>query len=122
MGVHPVMQKPLAVCDENSVPEGDKFLYELAFPDRTGENYSLRFNEAHKWYYYPEMEQEECLVFKVYDKKEDGPRFVFHTAFDDPRTPADAPARNSIECRTIAFFDNKDDFESRRATMDSVAC
>merc|ERR1712091_671006 len=68
---HPVMQKPLAVCDENSVPASDKFLYELAFPDRTGQNYSLRFSEDHKWYYYPEMLQDECLVFKVFDKKED---------------------------------------------------
>jgi len=103
--VNPVMQKPLAVCDENTVPTEDKFLYEIAFPDRTGENYSLNFNKEHSWYYYPAMEQEECLVFKVYDKKEDGPRFVFHTAFDDPRSPEDAPPRSSIECRTIAFFD-----------------
>ena len=28
---HPVMQKPLAVCDENSVPDSDRFLYELRF-------------------------------------------------------------------------------------------
>ena len=33
---HPVMQQPLAVCDENSVPDADRFLYELRFPDRTG--------------------------------------------------------------------------------------
>ena len=36
-----VLQQPLAVCDERSVPESDRFLYELRFPDRTGENYSL---------------------------------------------------------------------------------
>merc|ERR1719465_122910 len=78
----PVMQKPLAVCDENSVPDSDRFLYELRFPDRTGENYSLRASADHKWYYYPTMTKDETLVFKVYDKKEDGPRVVFHTAFD----------------------------------------
>ena len=44
-------------------------------------------------------------VFKVYDKKEDGPRFVFHTAFEDPSTKPDAPTRKSIEVRTIVFFD-----------------
>ena len=102
---HPVMQQPLAVCDENSVPDSDRFTYELRFPDRTGENYSLRHSDAHKWYYYSRMRKDECLVFKVYDKKEDGPRFVFHTAFDDPSTPPDAPARKSIEVRAIAFFD-----------------
>lgn len=100
-----VMQKPLAVCDEMSVPEGDRFLYELRFPDRTGENYSLQHSPSHKWYYFTRQKKEECLVFKVYDKKADGPRFVFHTAFEDPMSPADAPPRKSIEVRAIAFFD-----------------
>jgi len=101
----PVMRLPLAVCDENTVPESDRFIYELRFPDRTGENYSLRHSDAHKWYAYSRMAQDECLVFKVYDKKQDGPRFVFHTAFDDPSSPPDAPPRKSIEVRAIAFFD-----------------
>ena len=103
--VHPVMREPLAVCDENSVPDDDRFIYELRFPDRTGENYSLRHSTEHKWYYYPKLTKDECLVFKVYDKKEDGPRFVFHSAFDEPGTPVDAPPRRSIEVRAIAFFD-----------------
>ena len=59
------MQQPLAVCDERSVPEADRFLYELRFPDRTGENYSLRHSAAHEWYTYPYMSRDECLVFKV---------------------------------------------------------
>ena len=103
---HPVLQSPLAVCDENSVPESDRFLYELRFPDRTGENYSLRHSDAHRWYYYPRQTKDECLVFKVYDKKVDGPRFVFHTSFADPSSPTDAPPRKSIEIRAIAFYDS----------------
>ena len=102
----PVLQKPLAVCDEASVAKDDIFLYELIFADRTGENYSLRPSDAHKWYTFPRMVHDECLIFKVYDKPEDGPRFVFHTAFDDPSTPPDAPPRRSLEVRTIAFFDD----------------
>ena len=102
---HPVMQQPLAVCDENTVPDSDRFIYQLRFPDRTGENYSLRYSKGHKWYYYSRQHKDDCLVFKVYDKKEDGPRFVFHTAFDEPGTPSDAPPRKSIEVRAIAFFD-----------------
>jgi hypothetical protein len=84
----PVLQKPLAVCDERSVNDAERFKYELIFPDRVGENYSLDATAAglHRWYYYPRMVSEECLAFKVYDRqKEDGaPRFVFHTAFDEP--------------------------------------
>ena len=46
-------------------------------------------------------------MFKVYEKTKDGPRFTFHTAFDDPTTPKDAPDRESIEVRTIACFDDE---------------
>lgn len=69
------------------------------------QNYSLRHSDSHEWYYYSRMKKEECLVFKVYDKKEDGPRFVFHTAIDDPLSPPNPPPRKSIEVRAIAFFD-----------------
>lgn len=71
----------------------------------SAQNYSLQHSEKHRWYYYSRQRKEECLVFKVYDKKADGPRFVFHTAFDDPMTPDEAPPRKSIEVRAIAFYD-----------------
>merc|ERR1712151_743086 len=111
---NPVYRMPLAVCDEKSVKEEEKFLYELLFPERTGENYSLQFSPDHMWYYYPEQQHDEVLVFKVFDKKEDGPRFVFHTAFEDPSCPQDAPPRTSLEARAIAFFtadDANEDFD-----------
>ncbi|MCD6073230.1 MAG: methyltransferase, partial [Rhodospirillales bacterium] len=57
-------------------------------------------------YYFPKMRRDEAIVFKVYESKKDGrARFTAHTAFVDPTTPADAPPRQSIEIRTIAFFD-----------------
>merc|ERR1719478_1258699 len=102
------MRSPLAVCDARSVPESDRFTYELRFPDRVGENYSLSGSPRHEWYHYPRMTKDECLLFKTYDKKETVPRFCFHTAFEDPLTPKDAPHRESIEIRAIAFFDRGD--------------
>ena len=48
-------------------------------------------------------------MFKVYEKTKEGPRFTFHTAFDDPTTPKDAPDRESIEIRTIACFDEEEE-------------
>ena len=51
------------------------------------------------------MNRDEALVFKVFDSETDGrARFTAHSAFDDPNTPADAQARESIEVRTLAFF------------------
>lgn len=117
----PVHRMPLAVCDTNTVPTSDHFLYELVFTERIGENYSLNYSDKHKWYYYPEMEQSECLVFKVFDQDYDGPRFTFHTAFDDPKTPADAPHRQSIEIRTIAFFD-VDGGDQEDLSLENTGC
>ena len=62
--LHPSACKSLPLACR-SVPEADRFLYELRFPDRTGENYSLRHSAAHRWYAYSRMVKEECLVFKV---------------------------------------------------------
>mmetsp|Transcript_96027 Transcript_96027/g.248821 ORF Transcript_96027/g.248821 Transcript_96027/m.248821 type:complete len:345 (-) Transcript_96027:99-1133(-) len=113
----PVERMPLACCDTNSVPSEDKFLYELIFPDRVGENYSLKFNTEHKWVYYPYQTKDECLIFKVYDKQHDGPRFVFHTAFEDPHTTEASPTRKSIEIRAVAFFDG----DAEDITMEKAA-
>ena len=42
-----------------------------------------------------------------YDSVDDGitARLTPHTAFQDPTTPADAPPRESIELRTLVFYD-----------------
>ena len=78
---------------------------DLIYPDRIGEIQSLRFDAGHRWLYFPEMEPSEVLLLKCFDSATDGrARFTAHTAFDDPNTPADVEARESIEVRTLAFF------------------
>jgi hypothetical protein len=103
----PVRTTPLAVCDAQSLSQNDFVLTDLRYQDRTGEIYSIAFNEKHKWFYYPEMREDEAMLLKCYDSEMDRARFTAHTAFDDPDSPADGPARESIEVRTLAFF--KDD-------------
>ena len=44
------------------------------------------------------------MLLKCYDSQDNRARFTAHTAIDDPTTPAGAPARQSIEIRTLAFF------------------
>lgn len=100
----PVAQSPLALCDTKSVLDSDRFLYEMVYADRIGENYSLKFSPHHRWYYYPQMTRDECIVFKVYDAETEKSRFTFHTAFTDPTSEPNAPRRESIEARTIACF------------------
>mmetsp|Transcript_19526 Transcript_19526/g.45418 ORF Transcript_19526/g.45418 Transcript_19526/m.45418 type:complete len:288 (+) Transcript_19526:87-950(+) len=105
IGEGPALRCPLAVCDPGSIDYTKVVKYEMHYPDRVGSNFALEHDPDHKWYYYPKMVRDECLLFKVYEKDDGGAfRSVFHTAFDDPTTPDDAPIRRSIECRTIACF------------------
>ena len=78
---------------------------ERRYPNRIGQTYAVTYNPEHRWYWFPLMQREEALVFKVYDSLRDGrARFTAHTAFDDPSAPAGARPRESIEIRTLAFF------------------
>jgi len=100
----PLLDRPLALCDAASAAAGDFVRSEQRYEDRTGEIYVMNWSPRHRWLYAPAMGVDEALVFKCYDSRRDTARFVAHTAFDDPTTPADAPPRESIEMRTIAFF------------------
>ncbi|MDH3670383.1 MAG: methyltransferase [Gammaproteobacteria bacterium] len=101
----PVQTVPLAVCDARTIAERDLVVTQRRARDRIGEIYQIAFNPDHCWFYFPYMQRNEALVFKCFDSAVDGrARFAPHTAFDDPTSPPDAPARESIEARTIAFF------------------
>mgnify|MGYP001156455509 FL=1 len=102
----PLQDAPLAVCDTRSVAPGDLVEQDLIYRDRRGEIYGLTYNPAHRWFYVPGMQREEVLLLKCYDSARDGrARFMPHTAFDDPTAPADKLPRESIELRTLVFFD-----------------
>jgi hypothetical protein len=101
----PIRDSPLAVSDARSVHDNDLVATDLIYPDRTGEIYYVKFNPEHKWFYAPAMRDDEVILIKCYDSVDDGrARFVPHSAFVDPTTPAGAPPRESIELRTLVFY------------------
>ena len=101
----PVQDAPLAVCDAASMTQDDFNETDLKYEDRTGEVYSVSHNPNHRWFYFPQMERNEAMLLKCYDSATDGrARFTAHSAFEDPTSPSDAPARESIETRTLVFF------------------
>jgi hypothetical protein len=102
---HPAADWPLALCDARSVAAEDLVATDIIYPDRSGEIYAATYSPAHRWFYVPNQQLDEALLLKCYDSRADVARFVPHTSFDDPLTPDDAPPRESIEFRTIAFFD-----------------
>jgi hypothetical protein len=102
----PVEEKPLALCDARSVAPQDWVATDLLYPDRVGEIYYVAHNPAQRWFYFPQMARDEAVLLKCYDSATDGrARFSPHSAFADPTSPADARPRESIEVRTLIFFD-----------------
>ncbi len=101
----PVLVDPLAICDARSIPREGFILLQRRYPYRTAEVYHIAHHPSHQWYYFPKMQRNEALVFKVFDSDTGkAAKFTAHTAFEDPNSPADAPPRESIETRTFAFF------------------
>lgn len=100
-----VQRTPLAMCDARSIDAVDLITSDLVYPDWTGETYSFAYNPKHRWYYVPQQRIDEVTLLKIYDSQTDGTaRLTAHTAFDDPTTPSDAPARRSIEVRSLVFW------------------
>lgn len=101
----PVQSAPLAISDAQSIRPEDLVINERRYPDRIGQTYRLKYSPDHRWFYFPNMQTNEALVFKCYDSERDGrARFTAHSSFDDPGSPPDAAPRESIEARTLAFF------------------
>jgi hypothetical protein len=101
----PIQDAPLAVADAQSIDSDDLVATDLIYPDRTGEIYYVKFSPSHRWFYASAMRQDEVMLIKCFDSADDGrARFVPHSAFDDPTTPAGASPRESIELRTLVFY------------------
>jgi hypothetical protein len=115
----PVATDPLALCDAASVRPEDLVVFEIHYHDRVGENYFAKQADRHQWYFYPALTRDEALLIKQWDSDgrmarsngadadQAGGRctFSFHSAFEDPTTPADAPDRWSIEVRCVVLYD-----------------
>jgi hypothetical protein len=101
----PARDWPLAFADARSIDPADLMPSELRFRHRTGEIYGLAYNPGQRWLHVPDLGPDEALLIKCWDSDATVARFAPHTAFEDPTTPAGTPPRESIEFRTIAFFD-----------------
>ena len=93
------------VCDARTIDPNDLLPSDLVYRDWVGETYSVAFNPAHRWYWYPVQLSHEATLLKIYDSALDGrARLTAHTAFDDPHSPPGAAPRRSIEIRALLFW------------------
>jgi hypothetical protein len=103
--VGPLQQFPLALGDAASLAADDILATDLIYPDRVGEIYSIAYNPAQRWFYFPEMSRDEAVLIKTYDSDPARARFSAHSAFADPNFPDPKVLRESIEIRALVFFE-----------------
>ncbi|KAK0704294.1 hypothetical protein B0H67DRAFT_648750 [Lasiosphaeris hirsuta] len=115
----PPQDCPLAVCDARSVRHDEGTPNVLWVVDKipTGDDMFapmdddaqlaaaiFQYNPDHRWWYFSAMTRDEALLFKFHDSDRSVGWRTPHTAFWDSSFH-DAKVRESIECRSIAFFE-----------------
>ena len=111
----PLCRAPLAVCDPSSIsasdlriyahdPKPPSEIYDLPLPNMLT---TLEHSPKHRWFFFPGMTRDECLVFKAYDSLGAQPEngVGVHCSFEDPSVGPDA-IRESVEARVICFVSN----------------
>jgi hypothetical protein len=105
----PPQDVPLALCDARTVTQADVVHCDLTLgPPGSGftfENSAYLHNPAHRWCYFSGMTRDDVLIFRGFVSTHDWTSAAPHTAFEDPTCPEQAPARESIDIRSIVFFD-----------------
>ena len=105
--VGPVETAPLAICGWDTLDDANLIPAERRYQDRIGGVLHLCYNPAQRWYYFPKMERDEVVLLKCFDSLEDGTaKWTCHGSFRDPDAPAGARPRESIEIRTLYFYDD----------------
>lgn len=131
---NPASDFPLAVIDWRTTAPSDFVKVDLLYPkdakageeraqapdsgqltdgyEVRGETYAIAPNEKHRLYYQKDMTPDEVMFIKCFDSRSEfmtGTTGIAHgaghTAFCDPQTPEDAPARQSIEVRCLVFYE-----------------
>ncbi len=99
-----VEKNPLALIAGDSIRAGDVIDYYYTGFGNDGIGSMPIFNPDHEFFYFPNMQPDELLLFKQLDTRADRVRACPHTSFDDPGSAPDAPGRRSIEVRVLCAF------------------
>lgn len=105
----PPQDVPLTLCDARTIDAADLVEADAVFDEPGKPEWSFtglvaRANPQQRWQWFPDMTRDEAIVFKTNDSDPDEPHCVPHSAFDNPLCPDDAPPRESIEMRAIAYW------------------
>ncbi|MBT3329926.1 MAG: hypothetical protein HOK21_10415 [Rhodospirillaceae bacterium] len=104
---HAVVNNPLAVIDWQSLPMADVIGYFYTGRGRDSLVAAPVHNPEHKFWYFPEMQTDEVLLFTQLNQQQGQAIYCPHTSFDVPGVADDAPPRRSVETRLLAIFESK---------------
>ncbi|RYP33746.1 hypothetical protein DL767_004613 [Monosporascus sp. MG133] len=99
-----VFKDPLAVADSTSIPDSDLVAAAIIYPGFRSETWTVRPNDAHRWYFKYKQRPDEVLLIKCFDSRETVARRALHSAFEDP-DEVNSEYRESIETRALLFYD-----------------
>ncbi len=101
---------PLALCDARSFSRDDLIVADAIFdppggaPEWSFESWVVAPGPGHRWFYYPDLNRDEVILFKTADSDPERAQCIPHVAFDDPSAPDHAPPRISIEMRATCYW------------------
>ncbi|UQR61568.1 hypothetical protein LRP30_32785 [Bradyrhizobium sp. C-145] len=100
----PPQDFPLAMCDNTSLYDTDIEVVDYTVFGNTIKMGIVHFNEAQRWYYFPEMTADELILFKSYDSEVRCNSKAAHSAFDNRRAHPGAKPRESLEARFFVYY------------------
>jgi hypothetical protein len=114
----PPQDWPLAICDARSVESTEgipnaiirvdsipdlKHLPPLENDPKKPEAFLFEYRQYHRWYYFADMNDDELLVFKLFDSAKEHGRCPHASFLDEGRHRV--ISRESVEVRTVLYFD-----------------
>lgn len=101
----PPQDNTLVMCDGSTIPPENLIVFDaVVAPNMEFESQLCKYDPRLRWYYFPNMTQDELLVFKAYDTTKGWSAQPLHNSADIPGLPADSVPRCSIESRFFAFW------------------
>ncbi|KAI5814421.1 hypothetical protein BZA77DRAFT_318827 [Pyronema omphalodes] len=104
--VEVVVDKPLAVCDAQTVSPSDLVEIYSISEDYPRRSFMVKYNPKFRFYYLNRMTREEVCVFRIYDSSKPDSLGVPHAAFNH-KIPGVGPPRESIETRILVFSERR---------------
>ncbi|KAI1425309.1 hypothetical protein F5Y12DRAFT_784740 [Xylaria sp. FL1777] len=100
----PLNDWPLGLCHTQSVDwERDTVASDVVFDDFVTENVQMYHNPKFQWYYLPDHNTWEALIFKSADSQDGRTAGCPHSGFYNP-TAAREEMRESLDCRCFVFY------------------